>query len=105
MRLGVVLLTTLVFSGCGGDGGDGTAAFEEAERARATKYAAQIGRDCTPACHVFDVEPISPGLWRVHFESATGYCVLIYLDEYVQRRGPDGGVDNTNCIGEPKPRP
>lgn len=109
MRAALTLIgMTLVLTACGGGGGDEDA-FVEAERARATKYAAEIGRDCTPACRVFEVEPISPGLWRVHFNSATGSCALIYLDEYQPRdyftEGRDLGVDSTNCIGEPRPRP
>lgn len=86
---------------CGGE----SEAWKDAERARATQYAASAGRDCTPACRVHDVEPVSPGLWRIHYGSATGYCMLIYLEDYAVRNGPDAGTDNTNCIGEPRPRP
>lgn len=100
----VTLLAGSFLAGCGG-GGTEEQPFVEAERARATKYAADVGRDCTPPCRVHDVEPISPGLWRVHFGSATGYCVLIYLDEFVKRPGPDEGWDNTNCVGKPRPKP
>ncbi len=86
-------------------GGKRDPEYVAAEKARATAYANQAGRDCSPPCRLFQVEPISPGMWRAHFGSATGYCMLIYLQEYRQRPGPDEGVDNTNCIGEPRPRP
>ncbi len=77
--------------------------FVVAERARATAYAAEFARSCRPPCRVHSVEPIRAGVWRVRLNFASGYCVVLYLDEFRPTgAGTHEGWESTNCAARPR---
>ena len=77
--------------------------FVAAERSRAVAYAAEFARSCAPPCSVHRVEPIASGVWRVHLNFETGYCVLVHLDEFRRTsRGTHEGWEHTDCVGPPR---
>ena len=74
-----------------------------AERARAKKAAVEFARACRPPCSLHSLQPISPGVWRVHLNFEFGYCVLIDLDRFRRTRaGTHVGWRSTNCVGRPR---
>lgn len=87
------------------DGTDEQRAFVDVERPRATKLAAEFAHTCRPPCSVADVEPIAPGVWRVHLNFETGYCVLLYLEQFRRTgAGRHEGWHSTDCVGPPRLR-
>ena len=73
-------------------------AFVEAERPHAEGAAADFARSCRPPCRVHSVEPVAPGIWRARLNFATGYCVLLRLDEFRRTRaGTHEGWETTSC--------
>ena len=87
------------------DGSGGAPRFVEAERPRAVRYAEDFARSCRPPCRMDSVEPIAPGVWRVHLNFANGYCVVIELDRFRRRaNGTHEGWRSTTCTGPPRPR-
>ena len=76
-----------------------------AERARAAAYAEDFARACRPPCRVHSLERISPRVWRVHLNFATGYCVLLDLAAFRRTgAGTHTGWRHTNCVGPPRRR-